>query len=205
MDKIEEVKKILEHYFSEQLGEGASIDIAKEICQLMDEEIAEENIGGEDNGIIEEMVEPKPDESRLLTDEELLTAQTNFIRELGKTTGQILTVPLKGELRDAINREAQDAKTASIEATKWADALRKAVTELNQKDACQQRVEGIIAELNNCFELAPNDDRYLRILVKDTLEYIKTGKYRQEAGGSEIKDSPSRANVKEDDDGSSLW
>ncbi len=35
-ENIQAVKKILEHYFSEELGVGASDDIAEEICQLID-------------------------------------------------------------------------------------------------------------------------------------------------------------------------
>lgn len=36
--------------------------------------------------------------------------------------------------------------------------------------------EMIITKLNNNFSLAPNDDSYLRILVKSTLDFLKTGK-----------------------------
>lgn len=38
----------------------------------------------------------------------------------------------------------------------------------------------VIEELDECFRLAPHNDSYLRILVKDTLEYFRTGKRRKE-------------------------
>ncbi len=53
---IEAVKKIIEHYFSEELGKGASQDIAEEICQLFPK--TPDNPDG---------YEAKASESRLLT------------------------------------------------------------------------------------------------------------------------------------------
>lgn len=38
----EKVKKILEHYFSEELGVGASDDIAEEICSIVRQEMVGE-------------------------------------------------------------------------------------------------------------------------------------------------------------------
>lgn len=37
-------------------------------------------------------------------------------------------------------------------------------------------MEQMVERLDNNFLLAPNDDSYLRILVKDTLEFLRTGK-----------------------------
>ncbi len=50
-----------------------------------------------------------------------------------------------------------------------------------QKDIEQAVIEEgkkIIAQFDNDFALAPNDDSYLRLLVKDTLETLRTGKIR---------------------------
>jgi len=97
--------------------------------------------------------ESKPDESRLLTDEEFADAQMDFIKKYQGLTGRALEFPLRGELRDECNRLAQDAKTAPIikqecaqekvdfAASVYAEAICMARVE------CQQRVEGIKREI----------------------------------------------------------
>jgi len=50
-----------------------------------------------------------------------------------------------------------------------------------QDDYCYKEMrEQFISELDRCFTLAPKDDSYLRILVKDLLEHIRTGKTRKQ-------------------------
>ena len=44
---------------------------------------------------------------------------------------------------------------------------------------CEEK-ERIVKEFDECFKLAPFDDKYLRILIKSSLEYIRTGKWRKE-------------------------
>ena len=41
-------------------------------------------------------------------------------------------------------------------------------------------VEDVVSKLDKCFELAPNDDSYLRILAREYLEYLKTGETASE-------------------------
>jgi hypothetical protein len=53
--------------------------------------------------------------SRILTDQEFVEAQMQFIDKYRSETGHRLSFPLGGELREQCNREAQDAKTHSID------------------------------------------------------------------------------------------
>lgn len=48
-----------------------------------------------------------------LTYEESITAQQDFIKEWGRTDGQILTFPLRGELREICLLDAQIRKAYS--------------------------------------------------------------------------------------------
>ena len=71
-------------------------------------------------------------------------------------------------------KDAEWEKLVESWIAEWRQILRDTIT---IKDAeCQATAERIIAELDKCFELAPNDDSYFRMLVRDTLEYIRTGK-----------------------------
>ena len=45
----------------------------------------------------------------------------------------------------------------------------------------------MIKRLERCFELAPCDDSYLRILVQDELNWLKTGKERKQLADEEYK------------------
>ena len=109
---IEDVKKILEHYFSEELGEGAADDIAGEICQL----------------------EPKADESRLLTGDEIVQVQKDYIKRTYQQVKVVLEWPLKGWRRDDCFLQSQDAKTASIKDIEKQEAVRKVFRELKLAD-----------------------------------------------------------------------
>jgi len=48
-----------------------------------------------------------------------------------------------------------------------------------------------IEELEECFRLAPHDDECLRILVRDSLDYFKTGKRSKERQDESRKAYPS--------------
>lgn len=140
----EDVKKILEHYFSEELGEGASDDIAEEICQLESKPYNQDDAEPDTfelpepaPGAMERIIEAtKPDEGRLLTDEEIDALDAEFsMEELGSHAHEDKLLKAQRDLTASIN----DAE------------IRKLILEyefaLENKDAeCQARVEKIFEE-----------------------------------------------------------
>lgn len=53
----------------------------------------------------------------------------------------------------------------------------------------EEKIERIISELDRDFRLAPDDDAYLRILVKDTLEFLRAGQNRKQRADEECQKS----------------
>lgn len=77
----------------------------------------------------------------------------------------------------------------SVEITELAETLFNFPTSIRSIKANIQsfllanhyvQLSTIISELEKDFELAPNNASYLRILVSDTLAYLKTGKRRKQ-------------------------
>jgi len=68
----------------------------------------------------------KPDESRLVTDEEFVDAQMKYMKE-----NNLSFFPLKGEARDDCNRKAQDVKSYPIG---FRDGYNKAMNESRIKN-----------------------------------------------------------------------
>ena len=78
-----------------------------------------------------------------------------------------------------ITKEAKKMAGEFIDLRKQAEEVLDRAKALKPLIETEER-KRIIIELDKCFSLAPNDDSYLRILVKDTLEYLRTGKRRKQ-------------------------
>ncbi len=125
-NKIGEVKKILWGYFEDELTETSLQDIATEICQLFEPKLddpdrLEEFAPGAIEKIME-MVGVKPDESRLLTSEEIM-AITHCLG-ISKNYEDIA--------------KAQDAKTASIKDAECQQRVERIFNKIESKMAIER-------------------------------------------------------------------
>lgn len=101
---------------------------------------------------------PEKDEGLLLTHEQQRLIQYECFKRHGEKLDAIGQTPVY-EIYDEICK-AQLAHATPI--------------------LVKQERERITNELDACFKLAPNDNEYLKMLIEDTLAYIKTGLRRKE-------------------------
>lgn len=144
----------------------------------------------EDNKEFE--LSPAPDGSRQIVrlgmnDKELVEKCLLTPRELNKATHVLYDCEsFNREMKPAL--QAQDAKTRQVvEAESYKVGHNDGesygyLTGYNvaSKEVVEEIKGEFIKELDNCFQLAPHDDEYLRILVADSLAYLKTGKRHKE-------------------------